>query len=298
MRIAIAATPAIAIPALESLSRQHHIIFVVTQSDKAQGRGRQILPSEVAQWASQRSIEVLKPERFIELEDRLVEVDLVITIAYGQIIPERVLNVPRYGFINLHYSLLPQWRGAAPVQRALMAGDKKSGVTVFALDKGMDTGPIYVQKEVVIAREWRSKELFEELNRVGVIALQECVEKIESGATPYVQVGEPSFAPKIEKSENHLALEKPASTLFNEIRGLYPNAYFNFKESRIKVTTAHEGSSSIGKCGEVIELQPLRIVCGENSSLIITSVIPEGKREMSSEEWLRGARLTIGEIFG
>lgn len=298
MQIAVAATPAIAIPALRSLKERHQIAFLITQNDKPFGRGRELRESEVAMWGRENGIEVLKPGKFAEIAPRLSEVELVITIAYGQLIRESELWLPKHGFINLHYSLLPRWRGAAPVQRALLAGDSTSGVTVFQLDRGMDTGPIYTQRKLEIAAQWRAKELFEKLNEVGSAALTDAIAMIEAGVPPQPQVGEASYAAKIEKAEYAITFTESASAVVNKVRGLYPNAYCTLRGTRIKITAAAVGAPCSVGAGEVISLDPFTIATGSGTSIVIESVVPEGRREMSAQEWQRGARIEVGTRLG
>ena len=294
MRIAVAATPALSIPALETLHRDHEISFVLTQPDRPSGRGRSLRESEVAQWAHTQGLPVFKDLHSCHL---LPTVDLVVTVAYGVLIPKDVLRLPKHGFINLHYSLLPRWRGAAPVQRALMAGDKKTGVTVFQLDAGMDTGPIYVQQEIEIDEQWRAQELFVALNEIGAESILKAIELIEDGTSPVVQEGESCLAPKIAKSEFHINFSQEAEELRNLVRGLFPSAYMTYLSQRIKVLAATRGPAQTGVTGEVSALDPLTVSCGNGSSLIIERVLPEGKREMSAAEWVRGSRLDIGARF-
>ena len=297
MRLAVAATPSIAIPALDYLRKTREISFIITQPDKPTGRGQVMKSSEVAQWGSHYGIEVLKPEKIATIAERLKDIDVVITIAYGQLVPEIVLSLPRFGFINLHYSLLPSWRGAAPVQRSLLAGDRITGVSVFHLDKGMDTGPIYSQKSLQIERNWRSYELYQALNKLGIEAIQESLEMIASGDAPREQVGLPSMAPKILKEEYQLDFNLPAELLIRKIKALYPSAFLKFAGIRLKITSAHEGGESLKPVGEIVSLAPLTITCGESTTIIIESLVPEGKREMKAEEWINGARLHIGDKF-
>lgn len=295
MRIAVAATPSLAIPALEALLQRHEVAFVITQPDRAIGRGLNVQQSDVAVWAFKKGLTVYK-----NLSDctRLSEVDCVITIAFGVMIPKEILELPRYGFLNLHYSLLPRWRGAAPVQRALMAGDKSTGVTVFQLESGMDTGPIYVSQELVIDEDWNSEDLFQRLNEIGSQALLEALDLVASGFQPIAQKGEPTLAPKISKVEFLLDFTQPAQTLRAVIRGLYPSSYTFYDGKRIKILAAQSGPDAHGKPGEVLKVDPLVVACGDGTSLVLQRVVPEGKREMSAQDWVRGARIEQGAFFG
>ena len=295
MRIAVAATPAIAIPSLEALMQRHEIVAVFTQPDKPYGRGQRLRQSDVGTWAQSKGLPVFKELTHPEI---LSAVDLVITVAYGVLVRDELLKLPRHGFINLHYSLLPRWRGAAPVQRALLAGDSETGVTIFKLDQGMDTGPIYIQRRLAIAPTWNSAELFDELNVLGSSALLDALDEIEQGRVPREQEGAATLAPKIDKSEFHLDFYRPALEVHNRIRALFPHSYFLVQGERVKALTSREGEGCQAPAGSVIEQDPLTIACGDGRALIIERVVPEGKREMASGDWLRGARLEIGALVG
>ena len=180
MRLGVAATPEVAIPTLEWLhSSKHAIELIITQPDKPVGRGRLLTQTPVADWAEQHKIEVVKPTSSTELNGVIDNLDCVITIGYGVLLPQAVLDLPRHGFLNLHFSLLPQYRGAAPAQYALLHGVEKTGVTVFQLDKGMDTGPIFSQIEVGIDPQWRSFELLKVLAERGVEAVDQALESLD-----------------------------------------------------------------------------------------------------------------------
>ena len=157
MRIGVAATPEVAIPTLDWLvASEHDLVLVITQPDKPAGRGRTMQQSVVADWAQGRNIRVVKPSSSNDLVGVIDDLDCVVTIGYGVLLPQHILDLPKHGFINLHFSLLPAYRGAAPAQKALQNGEKITGVSVFQLDKGMDTGPIYSKKSVAIEPHWRS----------------------------------------------------------------------------------------------------------------------------------------------
>lgn len=295
MRIAVAATPAIAIPSLEALLQHHEIVAVFTQPDKPYGRGQHLRESDVGQWARTKKLPVYKE---LNHPDILSSVDLVVTVAYGVLVREELLQLPRYGFINLHYSLLPRWRGAAPVQRALLAGDEETGISIFKLDQGMDTGPIYIQRKISISRMWTASQLFDELNSLGSRALLDALDLIADGVAPSEQEGIATLAPKIEKSEFHLDFLHSAFSVHNRVRALFPHSYFLIQGQRIKVLASREGVRDEATAASVVGLNPLSIACGDGRTLVIERVLPEGKREMASEEWIRGARLEIGALVG
>ena len=301
MRIGVAATPDVAIPTLNwLLESKHQIALVISQPDRPAGRGRELTPSPVTLWAQDRGIELLRPNSPIELIGAIENLDLVLTIGYGVLLPEVILSLPRYGFINLHFSLLPAYRGAAPVQRAIENGESVTGVTVFSLDKGMDTGPIYTTIDFAIQKDWRSLELLQGLSQLGPQAVDKALLAIEAGVTPQPQDSLGSLAPKITKEDAHLDWSMPSEILSRKIRAFYPApcAWSIWGENSFKITKAHTYTADvpIGKI-EVIEGNVI-VGCGEASALCLDTVIPAGKKEMAAIEWARGARLVQGAHFG
>jgi methionyl-tRNA formyltransferase len=302
VRIAVAATPGVAIPTLEwLLASEHQLVLIITQPDRPSGRGQKTTESSVSLWARERSIELIKPKAPSDLIPIVSNFDLVITIGYGVILPENLLSLPAHGFLNLHFSLLPAYRGAAPVQRALENGELESGVTVFKLDKGLDTGPIYSQGTLALEPTWRSFELLEELSKLGVVAIADAIGKIDLGIEPLAQMGSPSYAPKISKIEAKIDFDLPANTVLRKIRAFTyePGAWTLFNKDPFKISDAREVDYLQGNPGEVsIVGQKVIVSCGESTSLEILKVTPSGKREMNAIDWSRGARLDQGASFG
>jgi methionyl-tRNA formyltransferase len=215
VRIGVAATPDVAIPTLNwLLQSEHEVVLIITQPDRPAGRGRILKQTVVADWANDHQIPVVKPENPKDLIGRIEELDLVLTIGYGVLLPQNILDLPKYGFLNLHFSLLPAYRGAAPVQRALQNGETVTGVSVFQLDKGMDTGPVFVQQSSTIDPSWRSFELLQHLANLGPDVVNRSLAMIDNGNTPNDQVGEPSIAPKIDKAEAKIDFSKEADFHF------------------------------------------------------------------------------------
>jgi methionyl-tRNA formyltransferase len=227
--------------------------------------------------------------------------DLLITIGYGRILPAQTLAIPKHGCINLHFSLLPKYRGAAPVQRAIESGERESGVTVFALDPGMDTGPIYTSVTVPIETTMRSYELLEKLSVIGVTAIEDALIAIESGIAPVAQTGQASIASKITREEAALDWNASSTTLHNKIRAFYPQpqAWTNFRGQPLKISAAKIAVTDI-------QLQPgeLRVVGNDcligtgDVCLVLEKLTPAGKKEMSALDWSRGARFESSEHCG
>ena len=302
MRLGVAATPEVALPTLNWLQTSGHaLVRVISQPDKPSGRGQEINSSPVSQWAKANSIELVNPATVPEIDKALSDLDLLITIGYGRILPAQTLAIPKHGCINLHFSLLPKYRGAAPVQRAIESGERESGVTVFALDPGMDTGPIYTSVTVPIETTMRSYELLEKLSVIGVTAIEDALIAIESGIAPVAQTGQASIASKITREEAALDWNASSTTLHNKIRAFYPQpqAWTNFRGQPLKISAAKIAVTDI-------QLQPgeLRVVGNDcligtgDVCLVLEKLTPAGKKEMSALDWSRGARFESSERCG
>lgn len=302
MRIGVAATPDVAIPTLNWLhTSRHELVRVISQPDRPAGRGQSLKSSAVSQWAIDAGVELVRPEAIEDLNRAIEDLDLLVTIGYGRILPEQSLSLPTFGCINLHFSLLPQYRGAAPVQRALEAGEKQSGVTVFKLDSGMDTGPIYSSRVIDIDPAFRSSEVFTQLAVLGLEVVNEAIELIATGHKPHEQTGKASHAGKISKEEAKIDWYLPANVTLNKIRGFYPApiAWTIFRDQIVKISLAKIHSQPIAlQPGEILLSNLIVLIGTAEGALEVDSVIPAGKREMSGVEWARGARFEIGERCG
>lgn len=300
MRICIAATPRVAVPTLDALFESgHQIISVITRPDAPAGRGRNLKSSAVSDWANSNKVQLHKPESIEEISILVAQCDLVITIGFGLLLPEKVLNIPKFGFINLHFSLLPRWRGAAPVQRALEAGDHTTGVTVFKLDAGMDTGPIYTSIPFDISPTTNTPDLLENLASLGVQAVLDTISLIESGQSPKIQSKEGATrANKLTSEEAQIDWSKDSVAIVNKVRAFYPNpgAWSTFREVKIKIDAATI-NESILKPGEVA-LQGKTVLVGTGDGAIeLLTVKPAGKSSMSAGAWANGQHLLSNEKF-
>lgn len=302
MRLGVAATPEVAIPTLEwLLQSDHEIVLIITQPDKPAGRGRALKQSAIADWAELHSIPIIKPHSPLDLIGSLETLDCVITVGYGVLLPPQILELPRHGFLNLHFSLLPAYRGAAPAQRCLHNGDTVTGVSVFQLEKGMDTGPIYAQSSIQINPSWRSFELLSVLAKEGPAVVDRALTMISEGIAPTPQQGSASLAPKISRAEAQLDFKQSGENLVNSIRAFTyePGAWTLWKGEPFKITAAISNNEIHLEQGEIVVLDKKVFVgCGDQTAIEILSVIPAGKKEMSSIDWARGARLQGGEHFG
>ena len=301
MRIGVAATPDVAIPTLNwLLQSDHEIALIITQPDRPSGRGQILGETTVAEWAKNQQIPVVKPESSQELVGKVEDLDLVLTIGYGVLLPESILSLPKKGFLNLHFSLLPAYRGAAPAQRALHNGEVVTGVTVFQLDKGMDTGPIFAQESIAIDPSWRSLELLNELANLGPDVVKRAFEMIESGKSSSVQVGNSTNAPKISKAEAKIDFTRDSTLIANAIRAFTyePGAWTLWKGESFKICATGVSNTSSGTPGQILVLDKSVFVSTGSGAIELLRVIPAGKKEMDAIDWARGARLTGGEIFG
>jgi methionyl-tRNA formyltransferase len=301
VRIGVAATPDVAIPTLNwLLQSDHEIALIITQPDRPSGRGQILQQTTVAEWAHNHQIPVVKPESSQELVGKVEDLDLVLTIGYGVLLPENILSLPKKGFLNLHFSLLPAYRGAAPAQRALHNGEVTTGVTVFQLDKGMDTGPIFAQESIAINPSWRSFELLNELANLGPDVVKRSFEMIESGKSSSEQVGNSSNAPKISKAEAKIDFTQDSTLIANAIRAFTyePGAWTLWKGESFKICATGVSNTSSGTPGQILVIDKSVFVSTGSGAIELLRVIPAGKKEMDAIDWARGARLTGGEIFG
>lgn len=298
MRIAIAGSPTVAIPCLEAIAAsRHELVRVISQPDRPAGRGRTLVATPVSEWALSHAIELARPQGVDELRTSIEEIDCVITIGFGVLLPEELLSIPRYGFLNVHFSLLPRWRGAAPVQRAIEAGDSLTGITIFKLDKGMDTGPYYAMSRFALDSDITSDELLQELAELAPSTLLETLENIEGGSkpTPQSQVGV-SRAFKLSRDEGQINWNESAEDISSKIRAFTsnPGAWILFRGVATKITF-HSISELIISPGELRSHNGRLIIGTTSYAIVIESVTPAGKAQQPSGAWLNGIRLLEGE---
>ena len=300
MRIAVAATPDVAIPTLNALLvSEHELVSVITRADAPAGRGRELQASPVAQWAKTRNLLTYKPESASLISELVKDLDLVITIGYGFILPESTLQVPRHGFINLHFSLLPRWRGAAPVQRAIESGDIATGVTVFKLDKGMDTGPIYVTEQIPLSPDVNSGELLLTLAKLGVGPVLQTLDLIKAGTEPKVQseVGA-TRAEKLSKEEGHIDWNCDAIAIQRKVNAFNPNpgAWSQFRGQNLKLNKVRMTDQLLAP--GAIETSNKSVFVGTSTTAIeLLEVTPSGKSTLPASAWANGARITSTDVL-
>ena len=303
LKVVFMGTPVFSIkPLQELINSRHSVEAIYTQPPRKSGRGMKKNNSPIHNLALENNITVLTPLNFNEknIIDTLEELspDIIVVSAYGIILPKEVLKIPRFGCLNIHASILPRWRGAAPIQRSMMAGDNQTGISFMLMDEGLDTGSVLNNFEIPINYKYNAKFLHDELSRKAASELINTIDEYVNGSivkTPQENIGI-TYASKILKDESRLDWSKTSQEIFFSIKALnpFPGTWFESKENkRIKILDA-EVNSLCGKPGEVLD--SLIIGCGENS-LKILDVQPEGGKEMSVDDFLRGNPINIGCIM-
>ncbi|MGW3241076.1 methionyl-tRNA formyltransferase [Streptomyces sp. NPDC001070] len=309
MRLVFAGTPEVAVPALDALiaSGRHEVVAVVTRPDATAGRGRKLVASPVAQRAEEAGIEVLKPAkpRDEDFLARLREIapDCCPVVAYGALLPRVALDVPAHGWVNLHFSLLPAWRGAAPVQHAVMAGDEVTGAATFLIEEGLDSGPVYgVVTEDVRPRD-TSGDLLTRLSHSGAKLLAATMDGIEDGtleARPQPAEGV-SLAPKITVEDARVDWNAPALRVDRVVRGCTPapGAWTLFGGERLKIGTVTLLAERTDLAPGELEVTKRAVYVGTGSHAVeLGEVRPQGKKPMPAADWARGVRVPSGERLG
>ena len=323
MRLVFAGTPEVALPSLDALlASRHEVVAVVTRPDARAGRGRTMVPSPVRQRAEAAGVEVLTPDRPSDpaFQERLRELgpDACPVVAYGALVPPSALEIPRHGWVNLHFSLLPAWRGAAPVQHAVMAGDEVTGATTFRLEKGLDTGPVFgVMTERIRPRD-TAGDLLGRLAQAGAGLLVATLDGIEDGdLEPRPQPAEGvSLAPKIEVDDARVRWSRPALAVDRQVRGCTPapGAWTVFRGERVKlgpvapVPTDDQGGAAADTAGGLATVPDLApgqlhvtkraVAVGTTSgAVVLGEVRPHGKKPMPAADWARGVRIEADERF-
>lgn len=317
MRVVFCGTPQFAVPSLKYLLTQpeFEIVGVITQPDRPRGRGQQIAISPIKEAALAAGLPVHQPEkaRAPEVEELLRQLspDCIVIIAYGQIIPQRLLSIPTYGWINLHASLLPKYRGAAPINWAIANGEARTGLTTIRIDAGMDTGAMLLQCELEIGAQETATELAARMAESGAPLMVETLRGIASGTlAPKPQKHtEATYAPMLKKEDGRIDWSRTAREIYNRMRGFmsWPGAYSTFRSQSCQLWGEPVSSKRNEDGGAVSIKVPgtlkfrgnrLLVACGETTELQVTAVKVEGRKRVSAVEFANGARLTEGERFG
>lgn len=326
LRVALFGSPAFALPTLEALAARHELVLVVSQPDKPAGRGLKSRPSAVSHRANELDLELWHPRKLRSDEPflerlRAAALDVAVTAAYGRILPDAVLEAPRHGVLNVHASLLPAYRGAAPVQWALIDGREQSGVTIMQTEAGLDTGPIRLQRAVDIGPDETAPELLERLAPLGAQTLLEALELLAADALPSTPQDDAAatLAPLLVASDGHLRWSDDAHSIYDRFRGVaaWPGSSFAYEGARVKVTAMRpvarepapddSSRSTAGSApGTVLAVSgdELLVATGQGPTdggghaLRLLSVKPPGGREMSASAWANGRRLKVGDRLG
>lgn len=306
LRVIFLGTPEFALPSLKAVAETTTLVAVVTQPDRPAGRGRKLTTPPVAAEAGRLGIPVLQPRT---LKDPAVigalaayRPDLLVTVAYGRIIPPAVIALPRLGCVNLHPSLLPLYRGASPIQRAVADGATTTGVTVLYMTEELDAGDVILQREVAVGAEETAGELEERLAHEGAALLREAIDLIARGAAPRhpQDHARATYVGRLAKEDGRIDWGQPADAIVNIVRAMHPwpSAYTTWRGTLLKVWRARRGDGA-GTPGEVVAVEPDRItVAAGRGAVDLLEVQPEGGRRMTTAEFLRGHALRKGERLG
>jgi methionyl-tRNA formyltransferase len=309
VRIVFFGTPAFAVPTLSALlDSSHSVVAVVTQPDRPRGRGQKVRPEAIKSLAQERGLEILQPARLRDdaflASFRSVDPDLAIVAAYGRILPSELLELAKLGFINVHGSLLPRWRGAAPVHRAILAGDAATGVTIMRVVPALDAGPMLATAQTDIGPDETSAELESRLASMGAELLVSTVDRLAGGPVVATPQDEQlvTYAPRLERRESRIDWARPSADVHNQIRGLqpWPLAAALLRGRRVSLLRSHIASAARQQAdaGVVIGLEPDGIVVATDPGAVrIARLQAEGRQSLPAREFVSGSRLATGDRF-
>jgi len=309
MLLVFCGTPQFAVPTLQALAAAGHTIsLVVTQPDRPRGRGMGIAPSPVKEAAADLEIPVAQPATIknnAEFRQQLTAIrpEAIIVVGYGRIIPQWMIDLPRFGNLNLHASLLPKYRGAAPIQWAIAKGESMTGVTTMRIDAGLDTGDILMQRSIPIATEDTAETLGPKLAVIGANLMAETLHGLEDGRLQPVPQdhAQATLAPILTKEDGRMDFSRTATDLFNRLRGFqpWPGAFTTFQGKILQVHHARPSDSVRAPSGEIVVQGPrLFAGCGGDTTLELVEIQPEGKRRMPAQEFINGYRPKSGDRLG
>ncbi len=306
LRLVFLGTPAFAVPTLERIvAAGHQVLSVVTQPDRPKGRGRQLATPPVKEAALRLGLAVFQPERVRRPEAvehlRALELDAMVVVGYGQIIPQNVIDLAPKGIINVHASLLPKYRGAAPIQWSIVNGEARTGVTTMRIDAGLDTGDMLLKGETEIGPDETALELSDRLAVMGADLLVETLAKLDAIAPQKQDSAQATHAPILKKEDGAIDWTRPAQAVHNRVRGLqpWPGAYTTFRGQTLNIwkSLVTPGGLPPASPGRIAGIKPLLVACGEGL-LELQEVQIEGRKRISAVDFANGQRLTQNEFLG
>ncbi len=307
MRIALFGSPAFALPVLDVLQQEHELVAVVTQPARPVGRGLRVKHPPLAERALEMGIQVVQPNRLrrnSEFADWLgqQELDVAVTAAYGRILPQTLLDIPTHGFLNVHASLLPRWRGAAPIQWSLISGDTTTGVSVMQTEAGLDTGPVRHSRSIDIGADETAPELFGRLAELGAEALREALRLLAAGQLPLEPQddAQATIARLLKREDGLLQFSGNARDSFNRYRGVFawPGTYFRFSGTDVKVHSMSLLDELTGPPGQIQDISQNGIAVSlSTGGLLLEEVQSPGRKRLSGFDWANGAGISAGAVL-
>ncbi len=306
MRVVFMGSPEFAIPSLEALAGSYPIVGVVTQPDRPAGRGRALRQSAVKSWSLERGFPIAQPYRLKDPDaiDQLLvwKPSIIVVAAYGQILPPAVLDLPEWGCLNVHASLLPHWRGAAPIQAAIRQGDAETGVTIMKMDPGLDTGPILSQRSITIHPDETGGDLTARLAVLGAELLSEIIPRYIQGTLQPIPQDDTqaTHAPMLKKSDGRLDFSLPAKRLALQVRAYepWPGSFLIWGKRRLVIRKAHAVQGNGGMHGHVTEVDGSPAVATGSGMLVLDIVQPAGSKQMPGDAFARGAKHFLNAYLG
>ncbi len=301
-KIVFMGTPDFAVPALKQLVERYNVVAVFTKAPKPVGRKMILTKSPVHIFAEEHGIPVFTPPNFKEVLDitkvQMCHPDIIVVCAYGVILPERILNVPKLACINIHASLLPKYRGANPIQRAIMAGENIAGVTIMNMENGIDTGAMLLKDAINVPKDMTYGELENALSIMGAKLIIEYIDNMDK-ILPQRQSKEFTLAPKLTKEETIISWNDPATKIHNLVRGLSPEPYakFTHKDNILKLIKSEVVNQTTDKPAGTVLTKDLEIACGNGSIIKILSIQKPGGKIMNTKDFLNGYKIEVGEIL-
>ena len=305
LKIVFMGTPDFAVPCLKTLNENYEVIAVITQPDRPKGRGQKLTPSPIKEYALEHNLTVLQPEKIktSETEEQLKKLapDLIVVVAFGQILSKAILDIPKLGCINVHASLLPQYRGAAPIHWSIINGETKTGITTMYMDVGLDTGDMILKEEVAISPKMNTGELHDTLMNIGAKTLLQTIQQIAEGSVVRTKQNdaEASYAPLLTKELERINWLLPAQEIYNLVRGLnpWPVAFSIFKGKKLKIwQTKVIDNVTIGEIGTVLSLTETGFTVQTGKGILeILELQPESKRKMTAKDFVCGNQISIND---